>query len=158
MVEPVGGASIAGAGLLMGTYTPKLDDKGRLILPAKLRPRLASGLAITRGQERCLYIYPDDEFARLHERMKQAPVTSKEARTYIRVLFSGAHSEIPDKQGRISIPQALREYAGLDRDVAVVGVGDRAEIWDAKAWDEYLSASEAEYSNIAEQILPELAF
>jgi len=158
VVEAAGGASISGAGLLLGTYTPKLDDKGRLILPAKLRPRLAPGLAITRGQERCLYIYPDDEFARLHERMKQAPVTSKQARTYIRVLFSGAHSEIPDKQGRISIPQPLREYAGLDRDVAVIGVGDRAEVWDANAWDDYLRESEAEYSDIAEQILPELAF
>ncbi|MDF2847305.1 MAG: mraZ, partial [Oerskovia sp.] len=107
--------------LLLGTYTPRLDDKGRLILPAKFRGQLASGLVMTRGQERCLFLLPMDEFRRMYDQIRQAPVTSKQARDYLRVFLSGASDEIPDKQGRISIPAALRTYAGLDRDVAVIG-------------------------------------
>ena len=92
----------------LGTYNPRLDDKGRLILPAKFRGQLAGGLVVTRGQERCLYVFPTDEFRRMHERMRQAPVTSREARDYQRVFLSGASDEIPDRQGRVTIPAAAR--------------------------------------------------
>ena len=117
--DVLGGSS----GLLLGTFTPRLDDKGRLILPAKFRPRLAPGLVMTRGQERCLFLLPMDEFRRMYDQIRQAPVTSKQARDYLRVFLSGASDEIPDKQGRVSIPAPLRAYAGLDRDVAVIGAG-----------------------------------
>jgi len=83
----------------LGTYTPRLDDKGRLILPAKFRGQLAPGLVVTRGQERCLFVFPTSEFRRIHEQIRTAPVTSKQARDYLRVFLSGAHDEIPDKQG-----------------------------------------------------------
>jgi MraZ protein len=150
--------SLLGTGLLLGTYTPKLDEKGRLILPAKFRSRLAPGLVMTRGQERCLFLLPMDEFQRIYDQIRQAPVTSRQARDYLRVFLSGASDELPDKQGRISIPQTLRDYAGLDRDVAVIGAGTRVEIWDKQAWETYLNEQETTYSDTSEQILPDLFF
>jgi MraZ protein len=138
----------------LGTYTPRLDDKGRLILPAKFRPQFAPGLVMTRGQERCLFLLPLDEFRRMHERLSTAPITSKQARDYLRVFLSGASDEQPDKQGRISIPPMLRRYAGLDRDVAVIGAGTRVEIWDLAAWEAYLAQTESGYADTAEEVFP----
>jgi MraZ protein len=138
----------------LGTYTPRLDDKGRLILPAKFRPQLATGLVMTRGQERCLFLLPMDEFRRYHDQLRQAPVTSKQARDYLRVFLSGASDELPDRQGRISIPPVLRKYAGLERDVAVIGAGTRVEIWDLAAWETYLEEQEAGYADTTEEVFP----
>ena len=152
------GESFPGTGLLLGTYTPRLDEKGRLILPAKFRTRLAPGLVMTRGQERCVFLLPMDEFGRMYEQVRQAPVTSRQARDYLRVFLSGASDEVPDKQGRVSIPPPLREYAGLDRDVAVIGAGTRVEVWDKTAWETYLAEQESAYSETAEQIFPDLQF
>ncbi|QIK64434.1 division/cell wall cluster transcriptional repressor MraZ [Leucobacter viscericola] len=140
--------------MFLGTFTPRLDDKGRLILPAKFRDELSDGLVITRGQERCLYVFSEAEFASMHERIRQAPVTSKQARDYLRVFLSGAHPETPDKQSRVTIPAGLREYAGLDRELAVIGAGSRAEIWDAEAWQAYLTAQESAFSDIEEEVIP----
>ncbi|GAA1793517.1 MULTISPECIES: division/cell wall cluster transcriptional repressor MraZ [Leucobacter] len=140
--------------MFLGTFTPKLDDKGRLILPAKFRTELADGLVITRGQEHCLYVFSEQEFADMHDRIRQAPITSKQGRDYLRVFLSGAHAETPDKQNRVTIPQALREYAGLDRDLAVIGAGSRAEIWDAEAWQRYLAEQESAFSQIEEEVIP----
>ncbi|MEX2441921.1 MAG: cell division/cell wall cluster transcriptional repressor MraZ, partial [Pontimonas sp.] len=84
--------------MLLGTYAPKLDDKGRLILPAKFREELSRGVVLTRGQERCLYVFPEEEFARQVERIKEAPLTSKSGRDFLRLFLSGASDEIPDKQ------------------------------------------------------------
>jgi MraZ protein len=142
--------------VFLGTYAPKLDDKGRIILPAKFRDELEGGVVLTRGQDRCIYVFSTREFEELHERMRQAPVTSKQARDYMRVFLSGAHAETPDKQHRVTIPAALRAYAGLDRDLAVIGAGSRAEIWGAEAWDEYLTANEAAFADTAEEVIPGL--
>ncbi|WP_300344905.1 division/cell wall cluster transcriptional repressor MraZ [Nesterenkonia sp.] len=142
--------------MFLGTYTPRLDDKGRLILPAKYRDELSEGLVLTRGQERCIYVFSTDQFAAVHEQMRQAPLTSRQARDYIRVFLSGASDETPDKQGRITIPPGLREYAGLDRDVTVIGAGDRAEIWDTAAWNAYLEEKESEFSSTDEDAIPGL--
>jgi MraZ protein len=142
--------------MFLGTYAPKLDDKGRIILPAKFRDELEGGVVLTRGQDRCIYVFSTREFEELHERMRQAPVTSKQARDYMRVFLSGAHAETPDKQHRVTIPAALRAYAGLDRDLAVIGAGSRAEIWDAAAWDEYLTANESAFADTAEEVIPGL--
>ncbi len=144
----------AGSAMFLGTYTPRLDDKGRLILPAKFRGQLAPGLVMTRGQERCLFLLPLDEFRRMHDQIRQAPVTSKQARDYLRVFLSGASDELPDKQGRISIPAALRTYAGLDRDCAVIGAGSRVEIWDAGAWETYLDQQEPAFSDQESEVVP----
>lgn len=140
--------------MFLGTFTPKLDDKGRLILPAKFRDELAHGLVVTRGQEHCLYVFSRDEFERIHERIRTAPITSKLSRDYLRVFLSGAHDETPDKQNRITVPSNLRDYAGLDRDLVVIGAGSRAEIWDATAWQTYLSAQEASFAQTEEEVIP----
>ncbi len=142
--------------MFLGTYAPKLDDKGRIILPAKFRDELEGGVVLTRGQDRCIYVFSTREFEELHERMRQAPVTSKQARDYMRVFLSGAHAETPDKQHRVTIPPALRAYAGLGRDLTVIGAGSRAEIWDAEAWDQYLTETESAFADTAEEVIPGL--
>ncbi|MFW0769250.1 division/cell wall cluster transcriptional repressor MraZ [Arthrobacter koreensis] len=140
--------------MFLGTHSPRLDEKGRLILPAKFRDELAEGLVLTRGQERCIYVFSQKEFEKVHEQMRQAPLSSRQARDYIRVFLSGASDEIPDKQGRVTIPPALRSYAGLGRELAVIGAGTRAEIWDATAWQEYLEEQENAFSETDEDTMP----
>ncbi|HEV7811674.1 MAG TPA: division/cell wall cluster transcriptional repressor MraZ [Leifsonia sp.] len=142
--------------MFLGTYAPKLDEKGRIILPAKFRDELASGIVLTRGQEHCVYVFSQREFESLHEKIRQAPVTSKQARDYLRVFLSGASAELPDKQNRVTVPQTLRSYAGLDRDLVVIGAGSRAEIWDAEAWETYLAEQETTFANTTEEVIPGL--
>jgi len=140
--------------VFLGTHSPRLDEKGRIILPAKFRDELANGLVLTRGQERCIYVFSQKEFERIHEQMRQAPLSSRQARDYMRVFLSGASDEVPDKQGRVTIPSALREYAGLGRELAVIGAGTRAEIWDAQAWNQYLEEQENSFSDTDEDAIP----
>lgn len=140
--------------MFLGTHTPRLDDKGRLILPAKFRDGLAGGVVITKGQDRCLYVFPTPEFQRIADQLRQQPVTHKAARAYSRVFFASAHDEVPDKQGRVTIPAHLRAYAELDRDLVVIGASTRVEIWDRSKWDAYLAESEEEFSDISEGVLP----
>ena len=142
--------------MFLGTYSPRLDDKGRLFLPAKFRDELAAGLVITKGQERCLYVFSRAEFERLTDRLREAPLTAKSARDYGRVFFASAHDEVPDRQGRVTIPAPLREYAGLDRDCAVIGANTRVEVWAADAWRDYLSRSEDDFATLSEEVLPGL--
>ncbi len=140
--------------MFLGTHSPRLDDKGRLILPAKFRDELAEGLVITKGQERCLFVFPMAEFTQIAEQLRSAPMTHKAARAYSRVFFASASDEVPDKQGRITIPPTLREYAGLTKDCVVIGASTRVEIWDSQAWDTYLAESEEAFSDIEEEVLP----
>jgi len=142
--------------VFLGTYAPKLDEKGRLILPAKFWDELSSGVVITRGQERCLYVFSTEEFESLHNKIRQAPVTSKQARDFLRLFLSGANQETPDKQRRVTIPANLREYAGLGRDLTVIGAGSRAEIWDTDAWNNYYNETESEFANTTEEVIPGL--
>lgn len=142
--------------MFLGTYEPKLDDKGRVILPAKFREELENGIVITRGQEHCLYVFSAREFERLHDAIRQAPITSKQSRDYLRVFLSGATAETPDKQNRVTLPAVLRKYAGLDKDLVVIGAGSRVEIWDASAWNSYLSTTESAFADTAEEVIPGL--
>ncbi len=140
--------------MFLGTHAPRLDEKGRLILPAKYREELAGGLVITKGQERCLYVFPQEEFVRITEALRTAPMTAKSVRDYSRVFFASASDELPDKQGRITVPPALRAYAALERDCVVIGANTRLEIWDTQAWDTYLAAQEDSFAEAAEEVLP----
>lgn len=140
--------------MFLGTFSPKLDEKGRVILPAKFRDELGEGVVITRGQEHCLYVFSEREFGELHERVRQAPITSKQSRDFMRVFLSGAHAEVPDKQHRVTIPAALRDYAGLDRELVVIGAGSRAEIWNAEAWQRYLDEQENIFADIEDEVIP----
>ncbi len=141
-------------GMFLGTYLPRLDDKGRLILPAKFRDRLSDGFVITKGHERCLYIYPEEEFVRIAADVQRGPTSAKGVRDYARVFLADASDEVLDRQGRVTIPPGLRAYAGLTRDVAVVGTGNKVEVWDAEAWARYREAAEASYADQAEEVYP----
>ena len=134
----------------MGTYTPKVDDKGRLFLPAKFRDALSEGLVITQGQENCLTVWPEATFMAEARRAQETPMTNKDARDYRRVLFAGAEQGTPDKQGRIGISPILRASAGIERDVVVAGVGDRVEIWNPQRWAEYSSGAQAKFAELDE--------
>ena len=140
--------------MFLGTYTPKLDEKGRLFLPAKFREELMAGLVVTTGQERCLTVYKLADFAEIAARVQAAPITVKGARDYGRFLGANANQDTPDKQGRITIPPMLRGYAGLDRDCVVIGAMNRVEIWDAAAWEHYSSEQEQAFADLSEEVLP----
>jgi MraZ protein len=137
----------------LGTHTPKLDEKGRLFLPAKFREELAGGLVITRFQERCLAVWPLHTFVEMASAARGTPSDQK-SRDYQRMLASGASDDTPDKQGRITIPPHLRTYAGLDKDCVVVGALDRVEIWDAQAWEDYSAAKESAFAELDETATP----
>ena len=141
--------------MFLGTHTPRLDDKGRLALPAKFRTELEGGLVITKGQERCLFVFPMAEFNRITELLRSAPVTQRSVRDYSRVFFASASHEVPDGQGRITVPGQLREYAGLSKDCVVIGANSRVEVWDAEAWQSYLASTEQSFAD-AEEVLPGL--
>ena len=144
--------------LLLGTYTPKIDAKGRMALPAKFRSQLGSGIVMARGQERCVYLLPQSEFRRIAVRIQRTSMGNKAARDYLRVFLSGAVDQAPDKQGRVLVPQMLRDYANLGSDIVVIGVGTRAEIWNRQAWEDYLADKEQGYSDIADDVLPAMEF
>ena len=139
--------------MFLGTHTPRLDDKSRLFLPAKYRDELAGGVVITKGQgqERCLYVFPKDEFARIAESLRTQPETTQAIRDRSRVFFASASDVRPDAQGRIIVPSDLRTYAGLQHECVVVGANTRLEIWDAPTWQAYQAAQEA---GAAEEVLP----
>lgn len=135
-----------------GTYTPKLDDKGRLFLPAKFRDRFAEGLVVTRGQEHCLTVWSKPDFERFTAPLRHAPITNKTTRDYVRMLFSAASDDVPDKQGRISIPPVLRTYASLSKEVMVIGAMDRLEIWDPESWQLYQAEKESEFADLSAEV------
>ncbi|GAA1142188.1 division/cell wall cluster transcriptional repressor MraZ [Ornithinicoccus hortensis] len=142
--------------MFLGTHTPRLDDKGRMFLPAKFREKLAGGVVITRGQEHCLYVYPMAEFERVAATMQTSPTTNRAVRDYQRVFLSGASDEVPDKQGRVTIPANLRAYAGLSHECTVIGAGSRVEIWDTESWNTYLEETEPAYADQSEEVVPGL--
>lgn len=140
--------------MFLGTHEPRLDDKGRLVLPAKLREPLAPGIVITKGQERSLILWPANEFVAYTQKLREASRNDAKVRSYLRVFFSSAFDEIPDKQGRITIPNTLREYAQLDREVVVVGADTTIEIWEPEAWREYLREAEPKFAHTQEEVAP----
>lgn len=137
----------------MGEYKHNLDTKGRIIVPSKFRELLDEQFVITRGLDRCLFAYTQDEWGRIEEKLKTLPLTKKDARKFTRLFFSGATDVEIDKQGRINIPQNLREYAGLSKDCTVIGVSSRIEIWDSAAWEDFYTDSEENFEDIAEDLI-----
>ena len=139
----------------MSRVGPRFPSWSSLALPAKFRTELEGGLVITKGQERCLFVFPMAEFSRITELLRSAPVTQRSVRDYSRVFFASASHEVPDGQGRITVPSQLREYAGLSKDCVVIGANSRVEVWDATAWQSYLEGTEQSFSD-AEEVLPGL--
>jgi len=142
--------------VFVGTYSPRLDEKGRLALPAKYREVLADGVVVTPGQERCLFVFSREAFAERFATLVNAPVGSRKARDATRMLAAAAHDDVPDKQGRVTLPPGLRTYAGLERDVVVIGALSRLEIWDPTAWATYHAANEADFAAFDEGVLDDL--
>lgn len=140
--------------MFLGTHTPKLDEKGRFFLPAKFRDELAEGLVVTRTQDRALAIYPTATFVQMMTEIAAAPTSVKQVRDYQRMLAAGASDETPDKQGRVTIPPHLRSYAGLGKDVVVIGAINRVEVWDAVTWQDYSTEQESAFAGMDEEILP----
>ena len=138
--------------MFLGTHTPRLDEKGRLFLPAKYREEVAGGVVLTKGQERCLFVFTAAGFAEKAQQLQDAPLSAKASRDYARQFFGSASDETPDRQGRITVPPALRAYAGLDRDCVVVGANTRLEIWDAAAWAAYEQEHEQAFAELAEEV------
>ncbi|MBZ8178156.1 division/cell wall cluster transcriptional repressor MraZ [Corynebacterium poyangense] len=133
--------------MFLGTYTPKLDDKGRLTLPAKFREELAGGLTVTKGQDHSLAVYPREEFAARARKAAAVSRTNPQARAFIRNLAASADEQRPDSQGRITLSAAHREYAGLVKECVVIGSVDFLEIWDAESWSRYQEETEADFSS-----------
>lgn len=127
--------------MFLGEYQHSLDAKGRVILPSRYRARFAEGLVLTKGQVGCLYVYPREEY----DRVAQDLIASNRP-DVARVFFSGSSEDVPDGQGRVVIPETLRRYASLDRDVTVVGNGHRMEIWDRSRFEQHRGTAEEEYS------------
>ena len=120
----------------MGEYNHTIDTKGRLIIPSKFREVLGDEFVVTKGLDGCLFVYDNQEWTAFEEKLKALPLMNKESRKFVRFFLAGAASLEVDKQGRILIPSVLREFAGLDKDVVLVGVGARIEIWSKEKWDE----------------------
>ena len=142
--------------MFLGTHTPKLDEKGRLFLPARFREELAEGVVITKGQERCLYVFKRADFVEQAAKLQAAPITAKAARDFGRMLFAGAVDDAPDKQGRVTVPAPLRAYAGLSKDCVVIGANTRLEIWDAATWATYEAEQDVAFAEQAEEVVPGL--
>lgn len=134
--------------MFLGEHQHTLDAKGRVILPARFRERLSSGLVFAPSQDRCIDVYPLTAFEKRVEELRAVPREDQRARAYLRFFLAGAHEEKPDSQGRVTIPQRLREYAGLDKELTVNGADQKVEIWDRTAWDEYRAQNEDAFINL----------
>lgn len=137
--------------MFIGEYQHGLDPKNRIIVPAKLREGLGNTFVITKGLDGCLYAYPLNEWNILEEKLKTLPLTNKDARAFVRFFFSGACEVELDKQGRGLIPQNLKEYAGIEKDIVSIGVLSRVEIWSKEKWSEY-NESNIDFDSIAEKM------
>jgi len=138
--------------MLLGEYNHNIDEKGRVSVPAKFRDDLGASFIVTKGLDNCLFIYSKIEWNTFETKLKDLPLTNPNARNFIRFFFSGATECELDKQGRINIPQNLREYAGLNKDLSIIGVSTRVEIWDREKWNTYTSSDNMDLNEIAIQM------
>ena len=130
--------------MFLGEFEHTIDGKGRLTIPAKFRDELASGVVVTRGLDGCLWAYSRSEWETLAEKISQLPTTNPNARNFARFMFSSAFDSIPDRQGRVLIPQNLRDYAGIDSETIVIGVMNRVEIWNPNKWSSVITEVESD--------------
>ena len=138
--------------MFIGEYSHSLDEKGRISIPAKFRLKLSEGLVLTRGLDGCLWIYPQEIWERLAERISGLPITQKDARSFSRLMLSGAVDLNLDKTGRINIPKYLLDYAGIKNKVAFAGMYDRIEVWPEDKWREFTKSMEEKSDEIAENL------
>jgi len=139
--------------MFLGEYKHNLDPKGRMAMPAKFRLKLEGGAVLTRGLDKCLFVFPEKEWDALAQKIVSLPISQSSSRAFSRLMLSGASDVEFDAQGRILIPESLRKYAGLLKSVVVMGLYNRIEIWDEKIWNEYKNKTERESTEIAEKML-----
>ncbi|MFH1098416.1 MAG: division/cell wall cluster transcriptional repressor MraZ [Candidatus Uhrbacteria bacterium] len=142
--------------MFIGEYHYTVDEKGRLAVPTKYRVKLSKGAVVTRGLDRCLFVYPIESWQELAARLAALPLSKSNTRSFARFLLAGAMDVELDKQGRIVIPEYLRSFAGLQRSVVVAGLYNRLEVWDAEAWEHYRANAERGSAEIAEALGNEL--
>ncbi len=137
--------------MFIGEYQHALDNKNRIIIPSKFRENLGEKFVMTKGLDNCLYIYPMEEWTVLEGKLKNLPLTSKDARAFVRFFFSGAHELELDKQGRALIPQNLLEYANIIKEIVSIGVSTRIELWGKEKWQAY-NEQNMDFDEIAEKM------
>jgi MraZ protein len=138
--------------MFIGEYQHSIDQKGRVAVPAKFRPQLGTGVVVTRGLDHCLFIYTETEWQELAQKLVALPLTQANSRAFVRLMLAGAMQVSLDSQGRILLPDYLREYAGLNKEAVIAGLFNRVEIWDKEKWQEYKTRTEAESDEIAEKL------
>lgn len=138
--------------MLMGEYMHTIDSKGRVIMPVDFREELGDSFVVTKGLDNCLFIYGQDEWLNLSAKLKQLPLAKSEARAFVRFFFSGARQMSCDRQGRFLVPSTLRSYALLEKDVVLIGVSNRIEVWSKAEWTRYNSDITPSVSKIAEAL------
>ncbi len=138
--------------MFFGEFSHSIDQKGRVALPSKFRPMLATGCVVTRGLDNSLFIYPSKEWEKMADKLAKLPLSQADARAFARLMLSGAMQLEIDKQGRVIMPAYLRKYAGFDKEVVIIGLYNKIEVWDKAAWESYKNAAEKESSDIAEHL------
>lgn len=138
--------------LFIGEYNHNIDNKGRIIIPSKIRESLGASFVMTKGLDHCLFMYPQEEWRIFEDKLKKLPLTQKDARAFSRFFFAGAVECETDKQGRVLIPSNLRDHANLRDDAVIIGVSNRLEIWDKETWANYNQDEDLSYDSIAEKM------
>ena len=141
--------------MFIGEYHHTIDEKGRIIIPAKFREELGNNFIITRGIENCLFVYSKENWAKITDKLSSLPFTKKDARTFNRFFMSGATSVELDKQGRVNISKPLIDYASLLKDCVIIGTGDRLEVWSQESWESFFDSTKDSMSDIAENLFSE---
>ena len=141
--------------MFIGEYHHTIDEKGRIIIPAKFREELGTEFIVTRGIENCLFVYSLENWAKITNKLNTLPFTKKDARTFNRFFMSGATSVELDKQGRVNVTAPLIQYANITKDCVIIGTGDRLEIWAQEAWDNFFNSTKDSMSDIAENLFNE---
>ncbi|MDO5565000.1 MAG: division/cell wall cluster transcriptional repressor MraZ [Eubacteriales bacterium] len=138
--------------MLMGEFHHNIDEKNRLIIPAKFRYELGEKFIVTRGLDGCLFVYPNNEWTKIVDKLKTLPFTKKDARAFLRFFLSGATECEFDRQGRVCIPSPLTSYASLNKECVIIGVNDRLEIWSKNNWEQDFNKNQENLSDIAEDL------
>ena len=138
--------------MFFGEYVHNIDDKGRLIIPSKFRESLSGEFVLTKGLDGCLFVFSMEEWENFEDKLKALPISDKNARAFTRFFFAGAADCELDRQGRVSVPASLRKYAKINKEVTVIGVSNRLEIWDSVLWKEYNQSEDLNYDDIAENM------
>ena len=141
--------------MFIGEYHHTIDEKGRIIIPAKFRGELGTNFIVTRGIENCLFVYSLDNWAKITDKLSSLPFTKKDARTFNRFFMSGATNVELDKQGRVNVTAPLIDYANIVKDCVIIGTGDRLEIWAQEAWNDFFNSTKDSMSDIAENLFSE---